>query len=120
MGVYVVGLRETTRAMERAGADIEDLKDVMGEIATEATDTMRPHIPEKSGRLRATARPNRAKGKAVVTVGTARVSYAGVVRGWAARRGKDFVQRTDEVMDDRIPLILARGWETIAERHGLL
>lgn len=123
MGVYIVGLRDTTRALERAGADVDDLKEVMGGIAREAAEVMEPKIPKRSGKLRATARPNRAKGKAIVTVGTARVAYARVVRYGNPDRGmkaQDYVAKTDQVMDDRIPLLLAKGWETIAERHGLL
>lgn len=121
-GVYITGLREITRGMERAGVDVEDLKDVMGRVATEAADTMQPFVPARSGKLRASVRGNRAKGKAIVTIGTARVPYAAVIQyGWPRRgiRGAGFVEKTDRVMDTRAASILEAGWGEIAERHGL-
>ncbi|GAA1977503.1 hypothetical protein GCM10009798_43400 [Nocardioides panacihumi] len=123
MGTYVTGLREITRGMERAGVDVEDLKDVMGEVATEAAHVMKPFIPRKSGALADTARPNRAKGRAIVTVGRGRTSLraAPVIYGWPKRhiRSSRAVERTDDVMETKAPQILEQGWAAIAERHGL-
>lgn len=113
-GVYVSGLRETTRAMEKAGVEVDDLKDVMGSIAAEAADTMRGFIPTRTGRLRDSTRGNRAKGNATVTVGTKRVGYA-----WAVRRRHPFVERTDAAMAPRTVQLLEEGWARIAERNGL-
>ena len=81
-GVYIQGLREITRGMEKAGVDVEELKDVMGRIADEATRIMQPLIPKRSGALRASARGNRAKGKAVVTITARREAdrIAGILR----------------------------------------
>lgn len=121
-GVYITGLREITKAMEKAGVDVEELKDVMGGIATEATQVMQPFIPSRSGALRASARGNRAKGKAVVTIGKARTPYAGAINyGWPRRGIKpaNFVARTDSIMDTRVVEMLEAGWAKIAERHGL-
>lgn len=121
-GVRIEGLREMTRAMERAGVEVEELKDVMGGIADEATRVMTPFIPRKSGALRASARGNRAKGKAVVTVGKARTPYAAAIQwGWAKHNIKPagFVERTDNVMDVRAVQMLEDGWDDIAQRHGL-
>lgn len=121
-GVYVTGLREITRAMEKAGVDVEELKDVMGDIASEATNVMQPLIPSRSGSLRASARGNRAKGKAVVTIGKARTPYAGAINyGWAKRgiKPSNFVSRTDSVMNTRVVEMLEAGWAEIAKRNGL-
>lgn len=121
-GIAVSGLREFTRNLERAGVDVEELKDVMGRVASEAADTMQPFVPSRSGKLRASVRGNRAKGKAVVTIGTARVPYAAAIQyGWPARNIKParFVERTDAVMEDRAVQLLEEGWGDIAERHGL-
>ncbi len=122
MGVHVEGLRETTRAFEKAGVEVDDLKDVMGAIATEARDTLAPLLPRCSGKLAGSARPNRAKGTAVVNVGGARVPYAGpVIYGWPKRniRHSLAVPKTDAHMEKRAPELLAEGWNTIAERNGL-
>lgn len=123
MGIYVEGLRETTRAMEKAGVDLEELKDVMGMVAAEAADVMKGFIPTRSGKLRDSARGNRAKGAAIVTVGSARLPYAKVIQyGWPAHNIKParFVERTDEVMETRAAQLLEDGWEQIAQRNGLL
>lgn len=121
-GVYIEGLRETSRALEAAGVEVDELKDVMGSIAAEAADTMRGFIPEKSGRAKNSIRPNRAKGAAIVTLGGARVPYINVLRyGWAARNisPNPFIERTDAVMETRAVEQLEAGWGAIAERHGL-
>lgn len=122
-GVYVTGLREITRGLERAGVEVEELKDVMGAVATEATRVMTPYIPRDTGALRGTARPSRAKGRAIVTVGRGRITAraAPVIYGWPRRHIKSSraVERTDEVMETRAPQILEQGWGEIAERYGL-
>ncbi|MCA1984794.1 hypothetical protein [Nocardioides nematodiphilus] len=121
-GVYVQGLREITRAMEKAGVDVEELKDAMGAVSDRAATVMRPFIPTRTGALRATAHGNRAKGKAVVTIGRGRVKYAGPINyGWPKRsiRAAKFTDKTDDVMSKEAPRILEEGWNKIAERHGL-
>lgn len=123
MAVHVAGLRETTRAMEKAGVDVEELKDAMGAVAAEAADVMQGYVPVgRTGKLRGTVRGNRAKGRAIVTAGTARVPYAGPIQyGWRRRNIKpaQYVERTDAVMDDRAPALLEAGWDEIAKRNGL-
>lgn len=122
-GVFVTGLREITRGMERAGVDVEELKDVMGEVATEAARVMGPFIPRASGDLRGSVRGNRAKGRAIVTIGRGRTlgRAAPIVWGWPKRHIKSpyAIKKTDEVMETKAPEILERGWNEIAERHGL-
>lgn len=121
-GVYITGLRETTRALESAGVDVEDLKNVMGQVAAEAATTMQAHTPTRSGALRASVRGNRAKAAAIVTIGRARVPYAGpIAYGWKRRgiRPGRFIQATDQHMETRAPQLLEDGWGRIAERNGL-
>lgn len=136
-GVYVEGLRETVRSLERAGVEVDDLKDVMGAIAAKAAEIMRPLIPSRSGKLRGSARPNRAKGRALVTIGTARVKYAGAVNyGWGrahanykhgrhatgirgSYRGADFTTKTDAQLEDTATRMLEAGLVDVLERNGL-
>lgn len=121
-GVYVAGLRDITRSLEQAGVDVEELKDVMGTVAAEAATTMQGFVPTRSGRLRDSVRGNRAKGKAIVTIGGARVPYARAIQyGWAARNIQParFIEKTDAVMETRAVQLLEDGWGDIAERHGL-
>lgn len=123
-GVHIHGLRELVRDMEKAGVDVAELKEPMAKVAAEAADVMQGFIPlGRTGRLRASARGNRAKAKAVVTVGTARVAYAKPIQWGSPRRNikpAAYVEKTDAVMDTRAVDILTEGWEEIARRNNLL
>lgn len=121
-GIHVEGLRDTTKALEAAGVDVEDLKDVLGAIASEAADTMRGFVPVgtrlqgRRAHARDTIRPNRAKGKAVVTIGGAKAPHAYVIRHTHPSK---FVERTDTHMEPRSVELLTEGWNEIAKRNGL-
>lgn len=121
-GIKVDGLKSTVKALEAAGAEVDDLKDVMGSIATEASERMRGFVPVGSrlqaGRahLRDTIRPNRAKGTAVVTLGGPKAPHAHVLR---ATHPSKFVERTDAAMETRAVEMLTDGWNEIAKRNGL-
>ena len=84
--VRVVGLSTLTRTMREAEVDVEDLKDVNEAIARLAALAIRSEAPSRSGRLASSVRGNRAKGKAAVRLGGARIPYAGPVHwGWPTR-----------------------------------
>ena len=82
--VRIEGLAKTVRALEKAGADSQDMKDLMhalGMFVVNAADA-----PVLSGTLQGTIRAGRGKTKAVVRAGGARAPYAGVIHyGWPAR-----------------------------------
>ena len=121
-GVHVEGLRDKVRALEAAGVEVEELKEVMGGIAAEAAEILAGFIPTDTGRLRGTVRPNKAKGSAVVTVGRASVPYAGpIIYGWPKRniRSTDAIEQTDRIMETKAVEMLEAGFQTIMERHGL-
>ena len=121
-GLEVEGLKQTVKALEQLGVEVDDLKDVMGPIADHAAEVMRPLIPSRSGKLRASARGNRAKNIARVTVGSARVKYAGVINyGWARRGIKpaDFTGKTDRALGDDAARMLEDGLDNILERNNL-
>lgn len=72
--VYVRGVRETVKALEQAGADAQDLKDVFikaGNIVQRATK-----VPQRTGKLAASIRITKAKNRAGIKAGGARVPYA--------------------------------------------
>ncbi|HWI43268.1 MAG TPA: hypothetical protein VNS81_06580 [Nocardioides sp.] len=119
MGVKVTGLRETVRELEKIGVEIDDLKDGMARIAAKATQVMQGFIPSRSGKLRASARGNRAKGKAVVTIGRASVPYAAPINyGWPRRNiaPAAFTAKTDAVMDRLAPQMLDDEIDNILRR----
>jgi len=81
----VEGLGKTLRALSAAGADAEDMRDLMHKLGLVVVEAARPRTPARSGALEGTIRAGRGKTKAVVRAGTARVPYAGVIHyGWPA------------------------------------
>ncbi|WP_206443825.1 HK97 gp10 family phage protein [Nocardioides turkmenicus] len=117
----VQGLRQVVKGLLEIGVDLEDLKDAMADVAKAATDVAQAAAPTRTGALRASIRGNRAKGKAVVTAGRARVPYAGAINyGWPARgiRGVGFMQKADEVVGPRAVQMLEDGINKIIQDKG--
>ena len=82
--IRVEGLGKTLRAMSKAGADAEDMKDLMHGIGSMVIQAATP--PTVTGTLAGTLRAGRGKTKAVIRAGGARAPYAGVTHyGWPAR-----------------------------------
>jgi hypothetical protein len=85
-GVYVRtrGLARLSRSLNKAGADSQDLKQLMREIGMLVVNAAQP--PVLTGRLAASMRAGNSKTKAVVRAGGARVPYAPVIHyGWRDR-----------------------------------
>lgn len=82
--IRVEGLGKTLRAMSAAGADAQNMRDLMHSLGTVVVNAAHPPIGE-TGRLATTVRAGRGKTKAVVRAGGARAPYAGVTHyGWPA------------------------------------
>jgi len=121
-GVRVTGLNETVRALQRLGVEVDDIKDVMADIAAEGARLAGQYAPRRSGRLAATVRGNRAKGKAVVTAGKAKVPYAGAINyGWPGRgiKGRFFMQKADEALAPEAVKRLEAGIDRLINGVGL-
>lgn len=74
--IKVTGLRELVRNMERAGVEAQDIKEIMfgaGEIVAKRAAQI---APVRTGRLVGNIRVGKAKNKASIKVGSARVPYA--------------------------------------------
>lgn len=120
-GFQVEGMREAIRDLEAAGVEIEDLKTAFGKVADTAADEISKNSPRRSGALAGNARASRAKNKAIVTVGGARVPYAGpIFYGWSARNIKPArtIEHTDAVMEHEAPRILDRELGRIFTKYG--
>lgn len=101
MGVRVTGLNQTVRALQELGLEVDDLKDAFAGIAAEGAKKAAEFAPQRTGRLAASIRGNRAKSKAVVAAGKAKVPYAGAINyGWRARgiEPSRFMQKADKEM----------------------
>lgn len=111
-GTRVEGLNSVVRAVQQLGLELEDLKDVFAEIAERGAQAVESHVPRRSGRLAADVRGNRAKSKAVVTVGRSSVPYAAPINyGWPARgiEPAGFLQKGDEEMQPIAVQLLEDG-----------
>jgi hypothetical protein len=123
-GVYgkVEGLNKTITALQRFGVEAQDLKDVMAAIAAEGARLASGYAPSRKGNLRRTVRGNKAKAKAIVIAGRARVSYAGPVNyGWHARgiRPALFMQKADAALAPRAVEMLETGLDRLIRETGL-
>ena len=86
VSVRVAGMNRTLRALSKAGADAQNMRQLMHEIGMIAVRAAKPKTPVLSGALRRNIRAGKGKTKAVVRAGGARVPYAPVVHyGWPAR-----------------------------------
>lgn len=121
--VQIEGLNEKIRALQELGVELDDIKDVFAEIAKEGAQVASSFAPVgETGNLQSTIRGNRAKNKAVITAGRARVPYAGAINyGWPARNIAPalFLQRADEEMEGRAQQMLEDGIARLIEEREL-
>lgn len=119
--VQVEGLREVVRDLERAGVEVADLKEAHARIATEGATTAKGYAPHRSGKLAGSVRGNKAKNKAQVIIGGARVRYAGpILFGWPRRgiRAANTIERTDAHMAIEAPRIFEQELTRIFTKYG--
>lgn len=121
-GVRIQGLNRMVRDLQALGLDVEDLKDAFAPIAAEGARLAAGFAPNRTGRLAASIRGNRAKAKAVVTAGRARVPYAGPINyGWRKRgiAPAMFMQKADEAMRPRALAELEQAINRKIRERGL-
>lgn len=84
--IRITGLRAVLKSAQDAGASADDLKEAMAQVAGLVVDAARPLARRESGDMAASIRAGRAKNRARVLAGSARVPYAGPQHyGWTAR-----------------------------------
>lgn len=122
-GLHVSGLSRVTRALLDMGLEVTDLKDAFSDIAAEGARQVAQFAPRgATGRLAGDARGNRAKSKAVVTIGRASVPYAGPINyGWREHNisPAGFLQRADEAMQPYALKRLDKNIDDIITKRGL-
>lgn len=121
-GYQVTGLNALVRDLQAIGVEVEDLKDAFATIANEGARVASSHAPRVTGALADDIRGNRAKSKAVITAGRARMKYAGPINyGWKKRNiaPSGFMQKTDQEIGPRALQILEREINEIIRRKGL-
>lgn len=84
--LYVVGQRRFVATMRKAGADMDELKDVNSQAARVALPAVQSLVPRRTGTLAGSIRAGATKRAGVVRAGRKSVPYAGVINyGWPAR-----------------------------------
>lgn len=122
VGFRVEGLTKVVRNLQALGLDVDDLKDAFSAIAAEGAQIAAGFAPRRSGALAASIRGNRAKSKAVVAAGKARVPYAGAINyGWPKRgiKAQGFMQKADAAMRPRALSELERAVNQKIRERGL-
>lgn len=118
-GVRVEGLNKTVRSLQRLGVDVADLKETFSTIAAEGAQIASNLAPRRTGRLAGSVRGNKAKNKAVIIAGRARIPYAGPINyGWRKRGIKPslFMQRADSRIAPRAIEMLESGLSKAIQR----
>jgi len=121
-GVQVEGLTRVVRDLQRLGLDVSDLKEAFGGIAKLGADLAAGFAPRRTGALAANIRGSRAKSRASVLAGGARVPYAGPINyGWQARGipAVGFMQRADEALSPKAPDLLIKAINDAIVTRGL-
>jgi hypothetical protein len=84
--VRVKGARELRATLKRAGADMQDFTAVNAAVGAIVAAEAHTWAPRSRGALAGSIRASKAKTKATVRAGGARVRYAGVQEfGWPSR-----------------------------------
>lgn len=121
-GVRIEGLSKLTKELKDVGVDMDDLDQAFSQIAREAAEEMRKHVPRRSGNLAATIKPGRSKNRAVVSVGSKRAPYAAPINyGWPKRniQPAGFIEATDEAMQDRAVSTIEAAIKKLLAQKGL-
>jgi hypothetical protein len=122
-GTRVEGLRDLVSALQKAGADLADVKDLMGSIADKAKGYAASAVPVRTGALKRTLKASRAKNYASVSAGNNRkVPYAKPINfGWVKRhiKASNFMQKADQRLRKELPTMLEAGVNKILTERGL-
>lgn len=122
--VEVKGLKETLRALNKAGADAEEMRDLMHSTGNIIANAARPLAPVRTGQMAGTLRAGRGKTKAVIRAGTkARTPYAGVVHyGWPQKNIREsmFLVRAFEQKRGEALTHIERGLRDLLSKNGLI
>lgn len=120
--VQIEGLNRYLRELQGLGLQLDDLKGAFSQIARKGAALAARFAPKRTGALAASIRGNRAKNKAIVYAGRARVPYAGPINyGWQARgiAPAAYMQKADEAIAPDAPGLLVQEINDAIRRRGL-
>lgn len=122
--IRVRGLSESLRALNRAGAAAEDMRELMHSTGEIVAAEARSRAPMgETGKLRSSIKAGRGKTKAVVRAGSARrVPYAGVTHyGWPAHNmePRPFMLQALTAKQGAAQAHIEQGLRELLRREGL-
>lgn len=121
VSVRVDGLRKTISRLSKAGADAEDMKDLMKSLGEIVVKGATPPYGA-TGALAKSIRAGRGKTKAVIRAGGAKAPYAGVIHyGWPARNiaPQPFLTEALTRRHDQIYSALELGIDALLAKNDL-
>lgn len=118
--IRISGLEEVERDLARIGVKLADLD--FTSIANEGMRLAASFAPKRSGKLAASIKASKAKSRATIRAGGARVPYAAAINyGWRKRNIEpaEFMQRADQVLRQRVPAELEAQMRRIIAGEGM-
>lgn len=119
----IEGLGQTLRQLSKAGAEAEELRELMIQIGQLVARDARARAPVDTGRLSSTVRHGRGKTKAVIRAGGARAPYAGVIHyGWPARNIKpsEFLTRAVQANREAVLDMFDKDITRLLKKYNLM
>jgi hypothetical protein len=119
--VRVIGLPRFLRTLRQAGVEIEDQREAMTRVAAMVATGISSAAPRRAGRLSASVRGSKSKGRASVRVGTtARTRlYVGPIHyGWPGHgiEPNPFAERTLQRLEPTIAAELERQLQAALDK----
>lgn len=119
-GVRVTGLRQATRALERLGVSVEDLKEAFSNIGRRVVQDAKALTPVRTGKLQNSIRASKAKNKATLRGGTSRVNYASFVEyGSIHNTAQEMMHKAISNNEGYMVSQLETELESLTRRYGL-
>lgn len=119
-GVRIEGLNKTIRSLQKLGVSVEDLKGAIEPITNKVVADAQRLTPVLTGALQASIRGSKAKNKAVIRGGTARVPYASFVE-WGSIHNTATEMVTKAIIQNEsfAATQLEREMDSLIRRYGL-
>jgi hypothetical protein len=122
VAVYIKGLNETVRSMERLGVEAQDLRDAFGRITELAYGAAQRHVPRgRTGKLAGGIRKSRRKNAAVLYQGRRSPVYMPYAmfgaKTWPRPVPYLYMARSD--VEGQVQPLIERELNTLISRLGL-
>lgn len=119
--VKIEGLQQAIRALQRYGAEAEELKDSMQRVGQRAVRQAKANAPYRSGRLQASIRQSRAKASVTIRSGNnGALRYATFNEfGTSKMRGTKYVTRAVQANQGYAVSQIEQELQRLAAKHDL-